>query len=240
MLWAFAHHVVCFCVLLRLVGWSFKAGFHIVVSVVSVVSVVPKKFIGEIQLYGNLPYKCLIQKKWQIQLFVRDRMNSICPMNFFRTTDTTDTTIWKPGFDQFQTSSNNFQQVATTHRQHGVQTLATCVASCLANNVASVCTGLNTSWLVTRSSCTNSMHFRLDCGTIQHSLRTYHRRCTVIVLSIECKHLTSWHPRWCILQNKGMAVLLECHETLRKSNSSVVTETMTSLISTPFRKNQIF
>ena len=28
-------------------------------------------------------------------------MNSICPMNFFRTTDatdTTDTTIWKPGF----------------------------------------------------------------------------------------------------------------------------------------------
>ena len=24
-------------------------------------------------------------------------MNSICPMNFFRTTDTTDTTIWKPG-----------------------------------------------------------------------------------------------------------------------------------------------
>ena len=28
-------------------------------------------------------------------------MNSICPMNFFRTTDTTDTTdttIWKPGY----------------------------------------------------------------------------------------------------------------------------------------------
>ena len=28
-------------------------------------------------------------------------MNSICPMNFFHTTDmtdTTDTTIWKPGF----------------------------------------------------------------------------------------------------------------------------------------------
>ena len=36
-----------------------------------------------------------------IQLVVRDRMNSICPMNCFRTTDTTDTTdttIWKPGF----------------------------------------------------------------------------------------------------------------------------------------------
>ena len=25
-------------------------------------------------------------------------MNSIGPMNFFCTTDTTDTTIWKPGF----------------------------------------------------------------------------------------------------------------------------------------------
>ena len=38
-----------------------------------------------------------LEKKRQIQLFVRDRMNFICPMNFFRTTDTTDTTIWKPG-----------------------------------------------------------------------------------------------------------------------------------------------
>ena len=33
-----------------------KPGFHIVVSVVSVVSVVRKKFIGPIKLYGNLPY----------------------------------------------------------------------------------------------------------------------------------------------------------------------------------------
>ena len=71
----------------------FKPGFHIVLSVVSVVR---KKFIGQLQLYGNLPYKCSIQKKRQMQLFVRDRMISICPMNFFRTTDTTDTTIWKP------------------------------------------------------------------------------------------------------------------------------------------------
>ena len=71
-----------------------KPGFHIVVSVVSVVR---KKFIGQIQLYGNLPYKCSLQKKPQIQLVVRDRMNSICPMDFFRTIDTTDTTIWKPG-----------------------------------------------------------------------------------------------------------------------------------------------
>ena len=60
-----------------------------------------KKFIGQIQLYGNLPYNCSIQQKRQIQLVVRDRMNSIGPMNFFRTTDTTDTTdttIWKPGY----------------------------------------------------------------------------------------------------------------------------------------------
>ena len=97
---------------------SLKPGFHIVVSVVSVVR---KKFVRyiqllvcfsislylsylsclsyeQIQLYENLPYKCSIQKKRQIQLVVRDRMNSIFPMNFFRTTDTTDTTdttIWK-------------------------------------------------------------------------------------------------------------------------------------------------
>ena len=51
-------------------------------------------------------------------------------------------------FDQFQTSSNNFQQVATirNNTQHGVQTLGTCWAQqcCvfLANNVASVCTGV--------------------------------------------------------------------------------------------------
>ena len=49
----------------------------------------------------NRSKHCSIQKKPQIQLVVRDTMNSICPMNFFRTTgttDTTDTTIWKPGF----------------------------------------------------------------------------------------------------------------------------------------------
>ena len=73
---------------------ALKPGFHIVVSVVSVVSIVRKKFIGQILLYGNLPYKCSIQKKRQIQLVVRDRMNSIGPTNFFRTTDST---IWKPG-----------------------------------------------------------------------------------------------------------------------------------------------
>ena len=79
---------------------TLKPGFHIVASVVSVVSVARKKFIGQIQrYYGNLPYKCSMQKKRQIQLVVRDRMNSVCPMNFLRTTDatdTTDTTIWKP------------------------------------------------------------------------------------------------------------------------------------------------
>ena len=71
-----------------------KPGFHIFVSVMSVVQ---KKFIGQKQLYRNLPYKCSIQQKREIQLVVRDRMNSICPMNFFRRTDTTDTMIWKPG-----------------------------------------------------------------------------------------------------------------------------------------------
>ena len=83
--------------------FNLKPGFHIVVSIVSVVR---KKFIAQIQLYGNLPYNCSIQQKRQIQLVVRDRVNSICPMNFFRTTDITDmtdTTIWKPGFKDVYT-----------------------------------------------------------------------------------------------------------------------------------------
>ena len=56
-----------------------------------------------------------MQKKRQIQLVVRDRMNSICPMNFFRTTDTTDTTditIWKPGFtDEIEKKLIHFYEV---------------------------------------------------------------------------------------------------------------------------------
>ena len=79
-----------------------KPGFHIVVSVVSVVR---KKFLERIRLYGNLPYKCSMQKKRQMHFVVRGRMNSICPMNFFRTTDTTDTTIWKPGLSGCLSSS---------------------------------------------------------------------------------------------------------------------------------------
>ena len=50
------------------VSMQLKPGFHIVVSVVSVVSVVRKKFIGQIKLYGNLPYKCSIQKKYRYKL----------------------------------------------------------------------------------------------------------------------------------------------------------------------------
>ena len=37
-------------------------------------------------------------------------MNSICPMNFFRTTDTTDTTIWKPGFRKLKEPRQRRQQ----------------------------------------------------------------------------------------------------------------------------------
>ena len=39
-------------------NWLVKPGFHIVESVVSVAR---KKFIGQIQLYGNLLYNCSIQ-----------------------------------------------------------------------------------------------------------------------------------------------------------------------------------
>ena len=49
------------------------------------------------------------KKKRQIQLVVRDRMNSVCPMNFFRTTDTTDTTIWKPGLIESLFKPNRIQ-----------------------------------------------------------------------------------------------------------------------------------
>ena len=69
-----------------------------VVSVVSVVSVVRKKFIGQIE-------------------FILSRTKSyICPMNFFRTTDTTDTTdttIWKPGFNLKLPNRDNCVAVLT-------------------------------------------------------------------------------------------------------------------------------
>ena len=38
-------------------------------------------------------------------------MNCICPMNFFRTIDTTDTTIWKPGL--IDTSQGTPTQIFT-------------------------------------------------------------------------------------------------------------------------------
>ena len=47
---------------------------------------------------ANAQYK----RNDRYKFVVRDRMNSIGPMNFFRTTDptdATDTTIWKPGFN---------------------------------------------------------------------------------------------------------------------------------------------
>ena len=51
-----------------------KPGFHIVVSVVSVVSVLSKKFLRQIQLYGNLAHNRPIR---QIQHVLRDRNGSI-------------------------------------------------------------------------------------------------------------------------------------------------------------------
>ena len=54
-----------------------KPGFHIVVSVVSVV---PKKFIGQIALWKP-------------------------PVQMLNTKETTDTTIWKPGLTTLTTST---------------------------------------------------------------------------------------------------------------------------------------
>ena len=77
---------------------SFKPGYHIVVSVVSVVSVVRKKIIGQIEFILSCTTSCICCIE---HLYGRLQYSCICPMIFFRTTDatdTTDTTIWKPGF----------------------------------------------------------------------------------------------------------------------------------------------
>ena len=67
-------------------------------------------------------------------------MNSICPMNFFRTTDatdTTDTTIWKPGlkagfhivvsgrFGSFRVVSNGWDDPERPRRLYGNYTETT-------------------------------------------------------------------------------------------------------------------
>ena len=54
-----------------------KPGFHTVVSVVSAISVLSKKFLRQIQLYGNLTHNCPVQQIRQIQRVVRDRTDSI-------------------------------------------------------------------------------------------------------------------------------------------------------------------
>ena len=77
---------------------SLKPGFHIVVSVVSVVSVLRKKFIGWIEFTLSCRTSCICRFFCIEHLYGRFPKSCICPMNFFRTTDTTDTAIWKPGF----------------------------------------------------------------------------------------------------------------------------------------------
>ena len=79
-----------------------KPGFHIVVSVVSVVSVVRKKFIGQIEFILSRTTSCICRFFCIEHLYGRFPYSCICPMNFFRTTDTTDTTdttTWKPGLN---------------------------------------------------------------------------------------------------------------------------------------------
>ena len=72
-------------------------------------------------------------------------------------------------FETGQTSSNNFQQVATTHNmvckcsQH-VEPNNGCVL--LANNVASVCTGLNSSVLITQGTALGWTGLASDDGPV--------------------------------------------------------------------------
>ena len=122
---------------------SLKPGFHIVVSVVR------KKFVRyiqllacfsislylsylsheQIQLYENLPYKCSIQKKRQIQLVVRDRMNSmeirlkarfpylcicrICRVCRTKKIHRTDITLWKPPVQMLNTKETTDKTCCT-------------------------------------------------------------------------------------------------------------------------------
>ena len=96
--------------------------------------------------HGDVLFACICVDMWHV---VRvHRRNIVGPR--FDDCETIEMLALK--FDQFQTSSNNFQQVAATcNNTHtfGVQTLATSWAQLCcawsANNVASVCTGLQNS-----------------------------------------------------------------------------------------------
>jgi len=65
-----------------------KPGFHIVVSVMSVVQ---KKFIRQIQLYGNLPYNRSMRQKRQIQRILSPATDTTRSGR-----DTTAFCSWKP------------------------------------------------------------------------------------------------------------------------------------------------
>ena len=70
-----------------------------VVSVVSVVSVVRKKFIGQIYFILSRTTSCICRFFCIEHLYAGGFHKVISVLwIFFRTTDTTDTTIWKPGF----------------------------------------------------------------------------------------------------------------------------------------------
>ena len=64
-------------------------------------SVVRKKFIGPIQFILSQTTSCICRFCCIEHLYGRFPLSCIYPLNFFRTIDTTDTkdtTIWKPGF----------------------------------------------------------------------------------------------------------------------------------------------
>ena len=92
----------------------YKPDFHIVVSVASVVSVVRKNFIGQIEFILSRTTSCICRFCRIERLYGRFPQSCICRTNFFRTTDTTDTTIWKPGFRELKASTTG---TATTTPQ---------------------------------------------------------------------------------------------------------------------------
>ena len=114
----------------------FKPGFHIVVSVVSVVSVVRKKFIEQIEIILSRTTSSICRFFCIEHLYRRFPYSCICPMNFFRTTDTTDTTdttTWKPGLNI------RLSNAATQHLLYRTFVFSTLPSFCGVKTHASYC-----------------------------------------------------------------------------------------------------
>ena len=113
-------------------------------------------------------------------------------------------TCWMK-FDQFQTSSNNFQQV-TKNTQHGVQTLTTCWAQqcciLLANNVASICTAWRGLTITTRTLCIAGK--LTNCNVYSNTVVTISPDTNALYINTEILPMYSCRVIWYIEDNITM------------------------------------